>query len=78
MKKTDIALLILIVALSGLITYFIANALLGSQKQLTAKVTEVEPVKSSIETPEESVFNANAINPAIQIKIGDSSNQQPF
>ena len=78
MKKTDIALLILIVALSGLITYFIANALLGSQKQLTAKVTEVQPVKSSIVMPEESVFNANAINPAIQIKIGDSSNQQPF
>lgn len=78
MKKTDIALLILVVALSGLITYFIANALMGSSKQLSATVTVVEPITPDIELPRSSVFNASAINPGVQIRIGDSSNQQPF
>jgi hypothetical protein len=78
MKKTDIALLILVVALSGLITYFIANSLMGSSKQLSATVTVVEPITSDIKLPSSSVFNANAINPGVQIRIGDSSNQQPF
>lgn len=78
MKKTDIALLVLVVSLSGLITYFVANALLGSSKQLSATVTVVEPITSVIEQPSSSIFNSNAINPGVQIRIGDSSNQQPF
>lgn len=78
MKKTDIALLILVVALSGVITYFVANALMGSSKQLSATVTVVEPIISEIKPPSSNIFNSSAINPGVQIRIGDSSNQQPF
>ena len=78
MKKTDIALLIVVVSLSGLITYFLASSLLGSPKQLTDSVTVVEAVTSDVDDPSESIFNKDAINPAVQIKIGESSNQQPF
>ncbi|NCU30257.1 hypothetical protein EOL73_02050 [Candidatus Saccharibacteria bacterium] len=78
MKKTDIAMLVLVVALTGLITYLIANTLLGSSKQLSANVTVVEPISAEIEVPNGSIFNKDAINPGVQIKVGDSSNQQPF
>lgn len=78
MKKTDIAMLVFVVALSGLVTYLIASALMGGSKQYSAQITEVEAISDMVVQPNSSVFNKEAINPAIQIKVGDSSNQQPF
>lgn len=78
MKKADVALLILVVSIVGLLTYFIAQALLGSPKQLSAEVEVVEPISPDVTNPDKSVFNKDAINPAVRILVGNSSNQQPF
>lgn len=78
MKKTEIALLILVVAIVGAVVYFIMDPLLGSDKNLSAEVTVVEPITSNVEQPDKKVFNSAAINPGIPVPIGNSSNQQPF
>jgi hypothetical protein len=78
MKKNDIALIILIVSVSLVISYFVAKALVGTpqSKQVTAEV--VEPIKPDLVDPSDKIFNRDAINPTVVIQIGNPSNQQPF
>lgn len=78
MKKNDIAIIILIVSISLVVSYFIVKALIGTpnSKQVTAEV--VEPIKPDLVEPSGKIFNRDAINPTVVIQIGNPSNQQPF
>ena len=78
MKKNDIALIILIVSISMVVTYFVAKAMIGDpkSKQVTAEV--VEPITSELVPPSGKIFNRDAINPTVVIQIGNPANQQPF
>lgn len=78
MKKTDIALLGVIVAVSLIAAYLIGQAVLGKVKQSDVQVEVTDPISSSITPPSPEIFNSDAINPAVPINIGDSNNQQPF
>lgn len=78
MKRNDIALIILIVSVSAVVTYFIGKAIIGdsSAKQVTAEV--VGPITANLTAPSKTIFNKDAINPTVVIQIGSPSNQQPF
>lgn len=78
MKKNEIALLILIVSLVALATYFLFNTLLGSAATKPVDVEVVEAFTTQVESPAESVFNSNAINPTVKVTVGEQSGQQPF
>lgn len=78
MKKNEIALLILIIAVSVGVAYAIGQSIFGN---VTAKKVEVETataISSEVTPPSEAIFNDKAINPTVQVRIGDPSNQQPF
>lgn len=78
MKKNDLALIVLIVSISLVVSYFVAKAVLGSPKSKQATAEVVEPITPDLVTPSNQIFNRDAINPTIVIQIGNSSNQQPF
>jgi hypothetical protein len=78
MKKNDIALLVLIISLSLVISYFVGKAIIGEPKKQQAKVEQVEPITADLNQPSPLVFNKEAINPTVPIQIGNPSNQQPF
>lgn len=78
MKKNEIALLILIVAISIGIAYAIGQSIFGKATTKPVEVETVNAISADIEQPSESVFNQNGINPTVPVKIGDPSNQQPF
>lgn len=78
MKKSDIALLAMIVSISLGISYFAGQAVIGATKQGVAEVETVEVISPEVPEPDASIFHKEAINPAVPIKIGDSTNQQPF
>lgn len=78
MKKTDIALLAIIVIISLTAAYFVGRAVMGQTKQGEVQVEVVEPITSDITPPNETIFSKEAINPAVPINIGDSLNEQPF
>lgn len=71
MKKTDIAMIILIASVSVLIAYFVANSMFGdSYKGSSATVKTIEKVISpDIDDPSVDIFNKDAVNPAVQVKI---------
>ena len=78
MKKTDIAMIILIASISDLFAYFIAQAVIGEPDQKEVQVKVVETMTSDIEEPDNSVFNKNAINPTVERGTGQSANNLPF
>lgn len=78
MKKQDIALIILIVSISLLIAYVVGRAIVGDPKQKSVQVPTVEAISTNVEEPDSRIFNKDAINPTVEINIGDSSNRQPF
>lgn len=78
MKKNDIALIVLIVSISLVVTYFVAKAVLGDPKGQEVSAEVVEPITPDLTTPSNKIFNRDAINPTVVIQIGNPSNQQPF
>lgn len=74
MKKTDIAMIVLIAGISMLAAFAIANsipALKVSDKGV--QVDTVEKISSEITEPSSSVFNSNAINPTVETIIGSTT-----
>ena len=78
MKKNDIALIVLIVSVSLVISYFVVKTIVGDPKKQEVTAEVVEPITSDLTQPSNKTFNRDAINPTIVIQIGNPSNQQPF
>ncbi|MBC7868855.1 hypothetical protein H7X69_01585 [Candidatus Saccharibacteria bacterium] len=72
MKKTDIAMIILIASVSILVAYFIANSIFGNVSKETVKVKIIDTIDSTIVAPDPAIFNKNAINPAVEVQINGS------
>lgn len=70
MKKSDIAMIILIVSISMVLAYFVAKAVLGGAQDQTAKVKTVDAITSEVAQPDPAVFNKDAINPTVEVLIG--------
>jgi len=69
MKKSDIAMIILIASVSVIVAFFVAKGIFGDVYTGTAKVKTIDRIDSSIETPSTDIFNKDAINPAVQVQI---------
>jgi len=78
MKKNEIALFILIVAISVGVAYFIGQAIFGNATTKPVEVETAQAISPDVEKPSADVFNENGINPTVPVRIGDPSNQQPF
>jgi hypothetical protein len=69
MKKTDIAMVVLIAATSVFIAFFIAQAIFGNAGQRKTTIKTTDRIESSITMPSADIFNTNAINPAVPVQI---------
>ena len=77
MNKNNIAILILIIAVAAGVSYAVGNAVLGSKALKPVTVKTATPITSDINKPESKVFFEGAINPTVQITIGDNT-QNPL
>ena len=69
MKKTDIAMLILIASISVIVAYFATKAVFGGVYTGKATVKTIDRIDSDIVAPSPDIFNKEAINPAVQVQI---------
>lgn len=77
MKQKDIALIIVVAVVAGVLSLLISRFIISSgERNLEAQV--VEPISTDFQKPDERVFNDKALNPTQLIQIGNSSNPQPF
>lgn len=77
MKKSDIAMIILIASVSVIISFVIANQIpFLKPPEKGQKVKVVEKINAEVTQPDTRVFNPDAINPTIQTVIGGGQASQ--
>lgn len=69
MKRTEVAMIILVASLSMLLTFTLAKTLLGDKVQRSAKVEQAREVAKDIDQPAKRVFNQTAINPTVEVCV---------
>ncbi len=78
MKQKDIALIIVIVFISGVISIFISKLVITPPKNRQQKVEVVQAITTEFNKPDSKYFNSSAIDPTKLIQIGNNSNTAPF
>ncbi len=75
MKKTDIAMIVLIATVSVMIAFFVTQSVLGSPSSDTETVKTIDAITAEITPPDPAIFNEDAINPAVKIEINDDTSE---
>lgn len=78
MKQSEIASLILIIAISFTTAYFIGNSIFNKPESRSTPVEVVTPISAELPEPSKEVFNKKSINPTEVIKIDESDTDTPF
>lgn len=74
MKKSDIAMIILIASICAFIAFIVAGQLpFLKPDSKGVKVPTTEVITDKITPPDPTVFNQDAINPTVQTVIGGGS-----
>lgn len=76
MKKSDIAMIILIASISVLLAYFVAKAVVGDVQNESVQVKTADPITTDVEEPDPTVFNSDAINPTVEVIIGGNGSSE--
>lgn len=71
MKRTDIAMIILIASVSMLVSYFVAKSVLGDIQSEAVTVKTADPISPEVTEPDTRVFNEDAVNPTVEVFIGE-------
>lgn len=74
MKKTDIAMIVLIAIGSVTLAFFVTRAFLGDPNTNLQKAPTMLEVTPDLAEVDPNIFNKDAINPAIEVQI-DGANQ---
>lgn len=78
MKQKDIALILVLVFISGVVSFVISGWIFARPADREQKAEVVDVVRSEFIPPNTKYFNNRAVNPTQLIKIGDSNNPNPF
>lgn len=78
MKQNDIILIIVMVFIGGVLSFFISSTLITAPKNRKEKVETVQAISSQFNQPDSKYFNKDAFDPTQLIRIGDNNNNQPF
>lgn len=78
MKQKDIALIIIIAAISGVISFAVSNFLFATPQNRHQAVAVIDPITTDFATPDTKFFNSQSIDPAKLIEVGSSNNTNPF
>lgn len=77
MKKSDIAMIVLIAGVSMIISFVIANQIsFLKPPQKGEEVKTVDKIDPSVTPPDTNIFRADAINPTVQTVIGGGQADQ--
>lgn len=72
MKQSDIFTLISIATIGVIASFFACNAIMGNPDEKSVSFKRpVETISNSVAEPDPEVFNVAAINPTIEVYVGD-------
>ena len=70
MKQSDIITTVLVAALGIAVAAWGCNALLGDPASLSVSFKTVEVISDELATPDENIFNKQAVNPTVEVYVG--------
>lgn len=71
MKKTDLFAVAVIAVVGTVIASIICNMLLGDPNESSVTFKTIMPISSKLESPDPEIFNADAINPTVEVYVGN-------
>jgi hypothetical protein len=77
MRQKDIVIIIAVVGASALLAV-VASKFVIKPADKKQQVEVVQAITADFPTPDQRYFNANSIDPTLQISIGDNANTDPF
>lgn len=77
MKQQDIAIILIIVFVSGVLSFVVSNQFISPPKR-DQKAAKVEPITAEFTEPGNTYFNDKAINPTQLIQIDNNQNENPI
>lgn len=78
MKQSEIAMVILVAAISLVTAYWLGGILINSPDHRSATVEIAIPFGAEFSEPSKKIFNDNSVNPTEKITIGDADKDKPF
>jgi hypothetical protein len=78
MKQKDIALIVVIVAISGVVSFLASQWIFARPADRQQKAEVVEVITSDFPLPDSTYFNNTSVDPTQLIEIGNSNNPNPF
>lgn len=78
MKQKDLALILVIVFISAVVSLLVSKTIFASPKNRQQKVDVVQPITADFPKPDSHYFNSTAIDPTQLITIGQNANSNPF
>ena len=70
MKRSEIALIVLLSSISVIVAYFVGSMFFGDMSEEVETITYLAPIDSEVKVPNQDFFNAYAYNPTVEIYIG--------
>lgn len=79
MKQGDIALVVVVAFIAGIMSFIITGMIFGRPSDLKTEVEVVDPISAELTPVDTRYFNKDSINPTQIIRIGGGQdNGQPF
>ncbi|MBR3115896.1 hypothetical protein IKF30_01570 [Candidatus Saccharibacteria bacterium] len=75
--KTDLLTSIGIAIVGGLIGYFVCNLFVGPIEDVSIKTVD-SSISTDLSEPSAEVFNYKAINPTVEVYVGDSDSCKQY
>ena len=71
MKQSDIITVVIIAVVGTIAAYFGVNMFLSNPADATYQFKVIEGVTADLSNPDSEIFNKDAINPTIEVYVGD-------
>ena len=77
MKQQDIALIIVIAAISATVSFVVSDKIFVTPANRQQKVEVVDVISPTFTQPDKKYFNSSSIDPTLNTTVG-GNNQNPF
>ena len=71
MKQSDIITIVLVAGIGTFIAAMLCNLILGNPDEKSVTFKTVQVIEADLAEPDPEVFNVDAINPTIEVYVGD-------
>jgi hypothetical protein len=78
MKQKDIALIIVIAFISGVVSFVVSGKIFVTPNNRQQQAEVVDKIDPTFQTPDKKYFNSGSIDPTQSTTIGNDNNQNPF